>query len=136
MKSIVLAGQNELNKTGTEAIIDMYMSKSGVNSLQELKLINMHMKDFGLMTDIVQTIQMDTRLTTLSLAQSNLEPRAIVMLAAILRAAIPCLKNVDLSWNKFNPAQTKTLLVALRKNNYVENFNFSFNPFEKDDKLK
>ena len=53
IKSIVLAGKNELTKSSAEALVDLYMSKTGVNSLQELKLINMHMRDYGLTNDII-----------------------------------------------------------------------------------
>lgn len=33
IKSIVLAGKNELSKSSAEALIELYMSKTGVNSL-------------------------------------------------------------------------------------------------------
>lgn len=58
------------------------------------------------------------------------------MLSAIVRAAIPCLREIDLSWNRFTPAQMTTLFASLRYNYYVENLNLAFNPFPAEDKLK
>ena len=68
----------------------------------EFKLIDVNLTDNGICNDILsKLISEDIKIRILCLSKIKIENDSFEQLKIFLRAGIPSLKNLDLSWNKF-----------------------------------
>ena len=87
-------------------------------NLIELRIIDINLIDNGIINDILgKLLAEDIKIRILSLAKIKFENNSYEQLLVFLRAAIPSLKSLDLSWNKFKTKQMKEIILAICKNN-------------------
>ena len=136
VRSLILSDNNEFTEESLTVLLEDYLVKKGPTSLLELRLVDVKVSDqksiFNLLTNVLQ----DIRLQTLALSKVRLEDRNVSLLCKIIDAGMPCLKNIDISWNKISTRLMKELFVALRPSQYIRNLNVAFNPVSSTDKLK
>ena len=65
----------------------------------------------------------------------KLEPRSTDLLVDILAAKMPCLENVDISWNRMGASQIRRICEAARPNHYLRSLSLAHNPVSRTDPL-
>lgn len=111
------------------------MSKRRPHALRELKLVQANVRGQGLLPKLLSDVKANLSLRSLSLAGVKLEPRSIDLLVDILAMKMPCLENVDLSWNRMGTTQIRLICEAARPNHYLRSLSLAHNPVSKTDPL-
>ena len=89
------------------------------NSLTELTLSNNNISDEGLV-DIITSLSMHPRLSTLDLEDNCLQKNGCIALATLLKCSVTGLQQLDLSSNELNDESIGVLVPVLKNYSHLE----------------
>jgi Leucine-rich repeat (LRR) protein len=136
IKSIIYGNKNEFNKECFDKIKDIYLSRAEPYNLEELKLIDVKIRDKGVLFDMLNHMKNDFFLKSLCLSKVNLDKINVNSLCNILELQPPSLRELDISWSKIDSLAMEKIFRALKGNNQIRKLNLAFNPVSKSDNLK
>ena len=114
-----------------------FLDKKGPSTaLTELRLVDIKVRDQGLVTSILHDIVIETRLQKLTISKiGGLESRSVDLLCKLIAEKKPNLHTIDISWNKIGTKSMTRLMQAARHNFNIKSLNIAFNPFDRADPL-